>query len=75
VRFEVTDPDGLESALDAREDLERDDEGASVWHWSGVNRSGEGTTGVERQVRESSGSRNIAERWCGPRRVGRPSTA
>jgi hypothetical protein len=41
VRFEVTDPDGLESALDAGEDLGRDDEGGSVWHWSGVNRSGE----------------------------------
>ena len=40
VRFDVTDPEGLEAALDAGQDLERDSEGECVWHWSGVGRSG-----------------------------------
>jgi len=37
VRFEAADPAALESALDAQGALEREEEGRTVWHWSGRN--------------------------------------
>jgi hypothetical protein len=41
VRFEAADPQQLSAALDTLEGLERaDEEGASVWSWSGRNKDG-----------------------------------
>ena len=34
MRFDVIDRAGLEGALDRSADLERDDDGRAVWHWS-----------------------------------------
>ena len=41
VRFEVTDREAVQRALDAQEGLERDEDGGATWRWYGKNGKGE----------------------------------